>query len=101
MKKITFSTLILSVGAIAFFGYALMHALVYIMPMSVNSNTAIYIVFTLAIIALGLFIPYAMLKTGMHTAHKYNNTEKEVELADIPKDKQQMAHSIDASLHPH
>lgn len=71
-------------------GYAVMHGLIYALPVSEN-NTTVNILFTCFIIAMGLAIPYFMLKIGMHEAHLQNPDEKELRLRDIPKDKQQIS----------
>jgi uncharacterized membrane protein YqjE len=69
---------------IAFIGYAVMHLLVYVLPLSQNT-TGMNAVFTVIIIALGLSVPYWMLKFGIHQARMHDPREKEMTLKDLPK----------------
>ena len=73
-------------------GYAVMHWLVLASPTGAN-NIFIAIGLMLAIIAIGLVVPYLMLKSGFHAAHLQNPQEKELELKDLPKDADDIAPS--------
>lgn len=89
-------SLVLLVMLIPLVGYALMHGLIYLFPMEGSSdNTASYLFYTLIIIGLGLGVPCLMLKTGFHAAHTRNHKEKELSLADVPKDKEQLLNQRD------
>ncbi len=66
-------------------GYALMHALVYLMPPQ-KDGMWLQILLYLVIIGLGLATPYWMLKWGVHSAHMRDEEETEVRLKDVPKD---------------
>jgi hypothetical protein len=72
---------------IATVGYGVMHLMVYVLPMSQDSMFS-NLIFTLFIIALGLAVPYWMLKFSIHRAHLYNPQEKEIRLEDLPKDQE-------------
>ena len=65
-----------------------MHGLAFILPMS-ETSTVSHIAFTVILIALGLLVPYAMLKALGSAAHEQNPSEKNFTLSDLPKDKQQ------------
>lgn len=78
------------IAVILLVGTAAMYWLIYALPVSSGSVWA-YVVYTVALIALGLAIPYWVLKLGMHSAHLNNTDEKEMNLSDIPKDKHDMA----------
>lgn len=71
-------------------GYGIMHGLVYVLPVSEN-NTGAQLLFTILIIALGLAIPYWMLKSGVHKARLHDRREKEVKLENIPKDTKELS----------
>lgn len=77
-------------------GYGIMHMLVYVLPMSGPAVWADFL-FTLLLIALGLSIPYWMLKIGFHYAHTQNSDEKELNIKDIPKDKDQARQDMSIS----
>ena len=79
--------MVISILLIPLIGYAIMHALVYILPVSASHNMQLLV--TIMIIALGLCIPYWMIKAGFHKAHLTNPQESELELRDIPKEKQE------------
>lgn len=72
---------------IAVVGYAIMHLTVYVLPMSEDS-VFIDLAFTLFIIALGLVVPYWMLKFSIHQVHLRHPEEREIELKDLPKDQE-------------
>jgi hypothetical protein len=72
---------------IAAMGYGVMHLMVYVLPMA-QDNTFSHIIFTVFIIALGLAVPYLMLKFSIHRTHLYNPNEKELRLEDLPKDQE-------------
>ena len=76
-------------AAIPFVGYGIMHGLTYLFPMSEDTPYT-HLFYTVILIALGLLIPYWMLKTGIHAAHLRDPGEKELQLKDIPKDKDQL-----------
>ncbi len=65
-------------------GYGIMQMLVYLFPMSEQSYVS-HFMMTLAIIALGLVVPYWMLKGSFHVAHLNNSDERELHLRDLPK----------------
>jgi hypothetical protein len=68
-------------------GYGLMHFLIYVFPMS-ETSTWSHIIYTVILIALGLTIPYFMLKALFSAAHRQNpRDEHELHLKDLPKDK--------------
>ena len=75
-------------GIIPAVGYGIMHALAFMLPMS-ETSTFSHITFTVILIALGLLVPYAMLKSLGAAAHEQNQNEKSFTLSDLPKDKQQ------------
>lgn len=66
-------------------GYGIMHLLAYAVPLDQDS-TGMHLLVTLAIIALGLMVPYWMLKAGFFRAHLRNRDEDELHLRDLPKD---------------
>jgi magnesium-transporting ATPase (P-type) len=70
--------------AIPVVGYAIMHGMVYVFPMQEDS-TLRHLMITVAIIALGLAVPYWMLKAGLFAARKRNVNEDNVTLEDLPK----------------
>lgn len=80
-------------------GYGVMHVLVYLFPMS-ETSTISHITYTLILIALGLVIPYAMLKALFSAAHRQNpRQEKELHLEDLPKDKDDMVSDLSHRAH--
>ena len=90
MNKNKYLFLILSIPVIAIMGYFLMHMMVYVLPLSERSYGS-YITVTLLIIALGLFVPYWMMKAGFKGAETNDPHETSIELNDIPKDQNQIA----------
>jgi hypothetical protein len=88
------SRILLSIGAMAailIVGYAIMYFAVYIVPLS-GAGLANQLFYTVLLIALGLAVPYWVLKLVGYAAHKENPREKTVRLKDIAKDKDQLAH---------
>lgn len=83
--------------ALPVIGFTGMYMFVYILPLS--DNVLIQIFYTLVLIALGLAIPYWILKLGIHEAHLANPEEKELELKDVPKDKQQLDEETQSKRH--
>jgi hypothetical protein len=73
-------------------GIGLMYLLVYILPMGTQTILS-HVVFTLALIILGLGAPYLMVKAGFHAMHTRDPREKEMHLSDIPKDKEDLDHA--------
>jgi hypothetical protein len=73
-------------------GYGAMRVLTHILPVG-DDNVLIQLFVTLVIIGMGLVVPYWMLKTGVHEAHRLDPREREITLADLPKDKSQVAHN--------
>ncbi len=71
-------------------GYAAMHLAIYFLGLNQQSSAAAYVFYTVFIIALGLALPYWMLKAGRHAAHLRNRQEGELHLSDIPKDKDEL-----------
>jgi hypothetical protein len=91
MRRRRYIYIVALIVLIPLVGYALMHALAYIVPMS-EHNVGANLIFTVTLIALGLLIPYWMLKLGFHKAHMRDPAEKDFHLGDLPKDKDQIAH---------
>lgn len=54
-----------------------------------------------AIIALGLTLPYWLLKILMHVAHSSNPEEKELKLTDLPKDQRVVRRKRASSTRSH
>ena len=73
---------------VALVGAGVMYMFTYIIPLS--GNSWFYVLCTFIIIALGLAVPYWMLKLGFHYAHTKNREEKELHLADLSKDQQEL-----------
>ena len=95
MKRHTRHGLLITCAVlIPLLGYALMHVLIYIYPLSQESHFLRYTIYTLALIVLGLVIPYAMLKAGVAAAKLRNPDEKSLEIKDIPKDKDELAETM-------
>lgn len=86
----------LAIVAIPVLGYAVMHGLLHFFPMEDN-NPAVYLAVTVLIIAIGLATPWWLLKTGLYEAQLNNPSEKPVDLADVPKDREQLARKLDAT----
>lgn len=76
---------------ITILGFGLMYAPAVLLPLS-DSNLN-YFMFSVLIIALGLAVPYWILKLGMHSAHRHNAQERELSLKDIPDDQDQRRNS--------
>jgi putative flippase GtrA len=87
MKKWEQVFTIMSILLIPVIGYVIMHALVYVLP--VSASHSVQLLFSIIIIAMGLTVPYWMIKAGFHKAHLANPQESELELQDIPKEKQE------------
>lgn len=73
-------------------GYALMHVLVFVLPVS-DGNIWVHVLYFALTMFLGLAIPYVMMKSAMHRAHLRDPSEGELELKNIGKDKDQLAHT--------
>jgi hypothetical protein len=72
-------------------GYAMMHGAAHLIPMS-SDGTASQILLAVLIIGIAITVPYLMLKASFFSAHAQNpRKEKELNLKDIPKDKEQAA----------
>lgn len=82
---------VIAVPAIAVVGYGIMQALVYMLPMQ-GASSGIYALVSILIIALGLIVPYLMLKAGFAGAHINNPSEKSLDLKDIPKNQKHPLH---------
>ena len=80
---------LLIIAFVGFFGLGAMYMLTYLLPV-MEHNSLNYGLFAIAIIAFGLTVPYLMLKLGLHEAHLKNPKERELRLADIPKEQQQL-----------
>lgn len=91
-----FFLLIFSIPAIILGGYALMWGVSYLLPI-VEKTTALYFFIAAAIIALGLSIPYWVLKDFFFAAHEKNPDERTLNLKDIPKDAERIASVHDDS----
>ena len=89
--------LVVAVFLLAIIGFGLLQLFTYVVPMT-EKTTGTYYLFTLAIIVLGLLIPYWMLKLVSKAAHEHNPEEREMHLDDIPKDKEQLADYQDKAL---
>lgn len=77
---------ILLIPAIFIGGYALMHGLAYVLPLS-EENEATQWFYPVFITLFALAIPFWMLKAGFHKAKMDNPQEKELHLKDLPKEK--------------
>lgn len=75
-------------------GYFAMRLLPEMFSMG-EGSTGSHLLVTVLIIAIGLAVPYWMLKAFIHQAHEYDPAETEFDLKDIPKDKQDLARDID------
>lgn len=77
------------VPAIAIGGFGLMYLLGHTIPIRDSDVNAGLLMFIL--IVFGLAVPYAMLKLGVHeSAHLRDQPEKDLEIKDIAKDKEQL-----------
>jgi len=85
-KILSITAVIIVLPIIAF---ALSYGLNEVAPLS--SNVDIYTAFfMLLLIAIGIGVPYAMLKLMSQASHIAHPEEKVIEIKDIPKDKDQM-----------
>ena len=75
---------LLIIAFVGFFGFGAMYMLTYLLPLMEHNNLN-YGLFALAIIAVGLTVPYVMLKLSLHEAHLKNPRERELRLADMAK----------------
>ncbi len=89
-KIITTIIILLLIPVIGFGAMRWTHLLV---PLS-DGGTATYILYTIILIAIGLLIPYGIMKLLFHSAHLNNSDEKELHIADLPKDKDDAEHSL-------
>jgi len=83
MRLSPFGMLIL-ILLIPVLGYGAMHAIVYLFPMTEESDARHFII-TFFIIALGLAVPYWLLKAGFHKGHLENPSQDELHIGDLPK----------------
>jgi hypothetical protein len=67
-------------------GYGAMRLIVYLFGGTDGTNIFFLIMMGLAVVLIGLTVPYLMLKTTFLDAHVWNREEKEIKLSDIPKD---------------
>ena len=74
-------------------GYSIAYGLTLVAPMGASS-TFYHLFYTVLVIAIGLGVPYWMLKLVSRVAHGVNTEEKEMQLDDIPKDKDQMKNTL-------
>lgn len=79
------SIIFIGLAALAVIGFTAMYMLVEVMPPLDGDNTFSQIMFMLLMVALGLTVPYWILKLGSREAHKRNRNEEELQLKDIPK----------------
>lgn len=82
--------LIAAVIVLPVVGYLIMRAI----PESYNDDgtaTGLHIITYLVLIAVGLTVPFLMLKSSMKSAKMGDSRERELHLKDIPKDKEQIA----------
>jgi hypothetical protein len=84
-----FIAIVAGISFVALAGYGIMYLLTYAIPMTENT-TLNHLLFTVILIALGLTIPYWMLKLLFDAARMRNPHEKNLHLSDIPKDKDQL-----------
>ncbi len=77
------------IGALAIAGAGIMYGLNFLFALE-GDNMPSQIVYTFMLIALGLTIPYFILKLLFSAAHDQNENEKEIHLSDIPRDQQQL-----------
>jgi len=80
--------LILLLGAGA---WVVMYVLVGMI--SADDTNLNYGIFSVIMIAIGLIVPYLMLKLVAHEAHRRDSRESEMNLKDIPKDQEQLHNS--------
>lgn len=73
-------------------GYGIPYGLNLAVPMSEN-GTPYHLFYYIFLIAVVLAVPYWMLKLMSRAAHKVNPEEKEMQLEDVPKDKEEMRRS--------
>jgi len=97
-QKIKFDIILLVIIAIPVIGYGIMHGLAFVIPLSEGQEGESIgpIFYNMILIILGLLIPYVMLKLLFKAAHMRNPQEKEFHIEDLPKDKEQLAHKLDA-----
>ena len=81
--------LIASIPLAAIGGYVAMRVLFYFFPIQEGTGLD-HAILTLAIIIIGLWVPYWILKAGAAAAHLLNWKEKIFRLKDIPKDKKEL-----------
>lgn len=91
-RKLHSLWLITFIIALPIIGYGISYAMVQVFPMS-EQGDILRALFVFLIILLLLAVPYFMLKLSMHVAHKNNPREREMYLADMPKDKDQLDRS--------
>lgn len=83
-KNIIFAIIILLLIPVV--GFGAMRWTHLFVPLS-EGGTSTYILYTVILIALGLLIPYGIMKLLFHSAHLKNSSEKELRMEDLPKDK--------------
>jgi len=87
-EKIASIRIIALIFFVALAGAVIMYMSASILPLSDSGLN--YLFCTVVLIALGLAIPYWMLKLGLHEASMRNRNERELTLGDIPKDHEQL-----------
>lgn len=78
--------LVLVIIALPILGYVLTYGMNLIMPMS-EHGTGYHLALVIAIFAMGMLVPYFMIKLLSRAGHLVDPQEKEVRMRDIPKDK--------------
>lgn len=85
--------LVISVIALPVLGYALAHGFTLAVPPSEHGGWYFGLL-TLFFALLLMAVPFWMLKLGSRARHDVNSHEREMELKDIPKDKDQLNRSL-------
>lgn len=86
VKKDNILLLIAVIALLPLLGYGLTYGLNIAAPMS-EGGMSYHVLFILLIIVMGLGVPYWMMKLLSRAAHVQNPQEKEFQLSDLPKDK--------------
>ena len=88
-KQTKIALIVALIVLVVLVGFAVMRTAIYAIPQS-GGDAVNHTVYTVLLIALGLAVPYWMVKLLFHAAHVRNPQEKEVGLKDIPDDKEQL-----------
>jgi hypothetical protein len=88
MDKPKYFSMVALVVLLPIVGSTIMYFSIYAVPMTDHPSYR-YVVYTALVIALGLLVPYFMLKAFSIAAHQWDPREKELHMKDLPKDKDQ------------